>query len=79
MNNLPGTSFHVLVANQSETDTVIRKHMHITVADADTYEIVHFLQDENYPDTEVLLIAGDYASPEVQLPPVSTTETTPLH
>lgn len=81
MDNLPGTYFHVFVASLSETETVTRKHMYDAVAETYTSELVHFVQDDLYPDTEAFFVTDteDQVSPEYLLSSGAATETNPLH
>lgn len=69
------------IKNQSETETVIPEHMQVAIAEVYTTQIVHFLQNEQYPEKEALLVTDteDYVYPIVKLPSALTTETTPIH
>lgn len=55
--------------------------MHVTVAEAYTSKIVYLLQDNQYPNTEALLVTDEErnVSPDVYLAPGATAETTQLH
>lgn len=79
--NLLKTSFRVLVLKLSETGTLLPKHMHVSVAENYTSDILHFLQDEPYPDIESFITADikGLVSAEIEIPSVSNSERIRLH
>lgn len=55
MDNLPGGTFHVLMANLLDTAMHIRKHIYVSDTELYTSYIVPFLQNETKPAPKVLL------------------------